>query len=864
MKVILAVVMVAICYGHIAYGIRAPTITVHPTDFINDRAISRGGSGDVIIPCLATGDGTITYSWRHNGAAIQLDSRVKLDGGNLTFTGIILSDAGTYTCLAANQFGTSMSREATLQIRFLEYLGGVSETFTKDINDNARLRCQISPKNSPRPNRIYWTDADGITVAESTHIALTVYDGDLVFIAGWPNNTGSYKCNTIFNSIDSNTGSSSETRYTGNSQYVNFTTATATSVALKIEVGPNATEAVLGQARVVLECVATGYPLPDIQWKKKSGTLPINRYAFEKFDRHLVLKQIQLADAGEYQCTAISGSSEVTASATLRVTTASQWITAITDTNQPVDSDFVWECSAKGSNIKYRWYMNGQLISSNTKYVLNANGSLTIRKLASSDTKVYTCIAYNDVSNVASSGYLNVTIAAPVFTLTPYTRTTLFQGQTSTIRCTVTGGPRPVMTYTKDGAFVDTLLYSKYTVQLNGNLIIHNVQPSDAGVYECTATNRLGSARASGEAVVVIATTFTTPVAATSVRRPKSFSLSCTVQKAASLSVALYWQRENVNISTSRATVATNGLTTTLTYSNTTLADTGTFSCVAATNVPYVGYVAKSSSAALTVNDVPNAPFNTAYSQLTESSVVISWQPGNPNNSPLLRFTILYQVNSITTWRLAEDYIPVSTTFRRVTLSPFNTYRFKVIAVNAVGTSPDSTILSFATAEAVPYFAPGEFRANGVADDPTAIDIRFTPLSREQQNDAGIDYRLYFRATGASSVWSIRDIGNSGYYRLTGLTTTTTYELQLQPRNNKGFGRERTAIITVTTGSLPPTTSPTNVQAYVIGTNSVKLTWTKIATPTTRATVAVGYRVRMLYRVSYSYITSYPSKIAAL
>ena len=65
------VILLVICYASIAYGLRAPTITLQPTDFINNRAISRGATGDVVVPCLATGDGTITYSWRHNGHAVS-------------------------------------------------------------------------------------------------------------------------------------------------------------------------------------------------------------------------------------------------------------------------------------------------------------------------------------------------------------------------------------------------------------------------------------------------------------------------------------------------------------------------------------------------------------------------------------------------------------------------------------------------------------------------------------------------------------------------------------------------------------------------------------------------------------------------
>lgn len=824
-------------------GLRAPEISVQPVDYVDARAISRSHDEGVIVPCAATGTGTITYAWRHDGQNIQFDSRVKLSGGNLTFSGIVLADAGKYICLASNEFGTSVSREATLQIRFSPFLPGVSEQFYKKINENARLHCQIPSETSPRPDRIEWSTTSISVVPESQHVALSLYDGDLIFVSGWRNDTGTYRCNTIFNVFDPTSSSSSETRNTGGPQYLNFTINPVATVAPKIEIPPADTVGDLGQARVILECIATGYPIPTIIWQKTSGTLPINRYAFEKFGRHLVLQHLQESDGGEYQCTAISEGRQVTAKANLRVHIDPRWITPITDENQPVESDFNWPCSASGSTIKYRWYMNGQLIVANNKYILNTNGSLTIRSLVREDTKVYSCIAYNDNSNTVSSGWLNVTVGKPEFVARPYAQTTLFRGQSSTIRCTVTGGPRPKMTYTKDGGFVDQLLYNKYTIKPNGNLVIHNVQDSDAGVYKCTAENLYGRAEASGNAVVVSATVFSKPLTTTFVRRPKNFTISCTVQKADSLNVVLYWQREGKNITHRRATIRTNGLTSSLSYYNSTLSDSGQFACVVATNVPYVGYVAQSSTTTLTVRDVPNPPFNFTYSELGATSVLFSWLPGDPNNSPLERFTISYRVNNVNSWRIARDYVPVSTTFLRIPLSPFNTYRFRIVAVNAVGVSADSVHLIFSTTGGIPLNAPGEFRASAVPSDGTAIDVRFVPLSREEQNDANMNYRLSYRPQGPTSGWLYVNVGTTGSYRLNNLIQQTRYELQLQPFNNAGFGSVATDIITVTTGTSPPTTSPTNVQAYLIGNDRVKLTWSKIAITTSARAVAVGYRV---------------------
>lgn len=77
-------------------ALRAPEITVQPIDYIDSYAISPCHDEHVVVPCIAIGEGNVTYAWKHNGQNIQFDSRVRLSGGNLTFYDIDLADAGKY------------------------------------------------------------------------------------------------------------------------------------------------------------------------------------------------------------------------------------------------------------------------------------------------------------------------------------------------------------------------------------------------------------------------------------------------------------------------------------------------------------------------------------------------------------------------------------------------------------------------------------------------------------------------------------------------------------------------------------------------------------------------------------------------
>ena len=57
------------------------------------------------------------------------------------------------------------------------------------------------------------------------------------------------------------------------------------------------------------------------------------------------------------------------------------------------------------------------------------------------------------------------------------------------IACSVSGTPKPSVTWTKDGQSLDG---DGIWIEVNGSLVIGSAQPSDAGRYTCTATNPAG------------------------------------------------------------------------------------------------------------------------------------------------------------------------------------------------------------------------------------------------------------------------------------------------------------------------------------------------------------------------------------
>ena len=91
---------------------------------------------------------------------------------------------------------------------------------------------------------------------------------------------------------------------------------------------------------------------------------------------------------------------------------------------------------------------------------------------------------------------LFILIVAPEIFQSPRD-TTKLEGQTAVFNCVVGRYPTPDVAWEKDGVELNVAAHARLSVSFNnGNhqLIISNVQQSDAGQYRCVANNSLDTA----------------------------------------------------------------------------------------------------------------------------------------------------------------------------------------------------------------------------------------------------------------------------------------------------------------------------------------------------------------------------------
>ncbi|XP_044164992.1 netrin receptor DCC-like isoform X2 [Acropora millepora] len=112
------------------------------------------------------------------------------------------------------------------------------------------------------------------------------------------------------------------------------------------------------------------------------------------------------------------------------------------------------------------------------------NSALQISQVRKEDSDTYTCSAKNLLGKAEKNTML-VVVSLPRFTSKPPSKIVLLLNSTERLNCSATGDPQPIISWRKQGGQLPV----GRSQQINGALVITNLQQSDAGNYICTATS---------------------------------------------------------------------------------------------------------------------------------------------------------------------------------------------------------------------------------------------------------------------------------------------------------------------------------------------------------------------------------------
>ncbi|XP_028417506.1 fibronectin type III domain-containing protein-like [Dendronephthya gigantea] len=590
---------------------------------------------------------------------------------------------------------------------------------------------------------------------------------------------------------------------------------------------------------ISMKCAAAGRPTPSYSWKRidvegKEHAI-VNGKGGMKFEdgdaRLLVLNSAKREHSGRYFCTASIGNKNDTVEGSLTFEVEPKWVGKDIESVEPsIYTSHSWTCNATGFPApKYKWYKNGDQIQSSKTHVID-KGTITFPNLTQADTAMYQCVAENTMDNIYQTAYLDVQAEKPVFNMNTG-KTTLFLGAKGTIKCHAKAAPAAKNTWEKDGVKIN-ISFSRYTLVNNEHLVIDPVKKQDIGNYTCKAKNLYGEDVKKIIVQVVGEVTFISEPNDVIAKKGESFKLKCEAEgdKDSSFraTIKYKWKYNDKDIELNDTIVWSDDAHS-LVFLNAQVRQSGKYTCIAYIDKP--SYAEKKSSAKVVIRGPPEAPNKVQIEgDCSKFSAKLTWNiPGN-NYDPIKHFIIETATTYDTEWHKNEsDHIDPNLKEKTIKgLSPWTSYRFRVLAFNAIGQSDPSEpteLKNCKTPQKAPFICPAVEAIPGKANELT---LKWKEIKLMERNGESFRYLLQYwpdaspekrRNKTFNPVQLEFEVPNAGYYQL--------WKFQIQGVNKVGAGPYCTG--QSRSGQNAPTVAPTKLTVTESGATYIVLEWEAIS-----------------------------------
>ncbi|KAM3584954.1 uncharacterized protein V6R79_003472 [Siganus canaliculatus] len=264
-----------------------------------------------------------------------------------------------------------------------------------------------------------------------------------------------------------------------------------------------------------LPCEAEGEPMPFLSWTKvATGASIAQNTRVQRFEVHpngtLIIRNTQPMDGGQYLCTVQNQYG--TDKKVVNLVILSQHPRVLEprqrDVTVHLGGRVDLECRAEGHPVpRVTWVLPNHVHMAASTHALVpqqrvsvlSNGTLRISQATSTDRGIYRCIGSSAAGADTVSVRLYVSAFPPSIQQTQHENVTLPEGSSAYFHCTASGVPPPVIQWiTPNGAQLASSLFTtgrNLVVFPNGTLYLRGLGPSNAGRYECLASNSLASSR---------------------------------------------------------------------------------------------------------------------------------------------------------------------------------------------------------------------------------------------------------------------------------------------------------------------------------------------------------------------------------
>ncbi|KAM9212197.1 neurofascin isoform 6-T6 [Dugong dugon] len=781
---------------------------------------------NILIECEAKGNPAPSFHWTRNSRFFNIakDPRVSMRRRSGTLVIDFRSGGrpeeyeGEYQCFARNKFGTALSNRIRLQV-------SKSPLWPKEnldpvvVQEGAPLTLQCNPPPGLPSPVIFWMSSSMEPITQDKRVSQG-HHGDLYF------------SNVMLQDMQTDYSCNARFHFTHTIQQKNpFTLKVLTTRGVAERTpsfmypqGTASSQMVLRGMDLLLECIASGVPTPDIAWYKKGGDLPSHKAKFENFNKALRITNVSEEDSGEYFCLASNKMGSIRHTISVRVKAAPYWLDEPKNLILAPGEDGRLVCRANGNpKPTVQWMVNGEPLQSappNPNREV-AGDTIIFRDTQISSRAVYQCNTSNEHGYLLANAFVSV-LDVPPRMLSPrnqlirvilYNRTRL--------DCPFFGSPIPTLRWFKNGQG-SNLDGGNYHVYENGSLEIKMIRKEDQGIYTCVATNILGKAENQVRLEVKDPTRIYQMPEDQVAKKGTTVQLPCRVKHDPSLKLTVHWLKDDEPLYVGNRMKKEDD---SLTIFGVAERDQGSYTCIASTELDK-----DLAKAYLTVLGRPDRPRDLELTDLAERSVRLTWIPGDDNNSPITDYVVQFEEDQFQpgVWHDHSKF-PGSVNSAVLQLSPYVNYQFRVIAVNEVGSShPSLPSERYRTSGAPPESNPTDVKGEGTRKNN--MEITWTPMNATSAFGPNLRYIVKWRRRETRDTWNNVTVWGSRY--VVGQTPVyVPYEIRVQAENDFGKGPEPETIIGYS-GEDYPRAAPTDVKIRVLNSTAISLQWNRVYSDT--------------------------------
>uniref|UniRef100_H9GDR5 protein-tyrosine-phosphatase n=1 Tax=Anolis carolinensis TaxID=28377 RepID=H9GDR5_ANOCA len=383
--------------------------------------------------------------------------------------------------------------------------------------------------------------------------------------------------------------------------------------------------------------------------------------------------------------------------------------------------------------------------------------------------------------------------------------------RTATMLCAASGNPDPEIAWFKDFLPVDPSASNGRIKQLrSGGLQIDSSEETDQGKYECVASNSAGVRYSSPANLYVrvrrVAPRFSIPPSSHEIMPGGNVNITC-VAVGSPMPYVKWMQGAEDLTPEDDMPVGRNVLELT------DVKDSANYTCVAMSSLGVIEAVAQ-----ITVKSLPKAPGTPLVTEVTATSITITWDSGNPD--PVSYYVIEYKSKSQDgPYQIKEDI--TTTRYSIGGLSPNSEYEIWVSAVNTIGQGPHSESVVTRTGEQAPASAPRNVQARMLSASTMIIQWE-EPV---EPNGQIRGYRVYYTMEPDQPVsnWQKHNVDDSLLTTVSSLLEHETYTVRVLAFTSVGDGPLSDPIQVKTQQGVPG--QPMNFRAEAKSESTILLTW---------------------------------------